>query len=286
MFFVKSKNAVLEIHEKAIAEYNKSYREMCRECELLYYTRKEALNRISKADEIINSIANSPKDFEKRFGEINQQVKQFAQTEEYAEEAYTNAVISGASIFAGVAASSAFSTVAPHVAMEIALNYGTTQSGKAISTLPSKAAQKAAVAWIGRMTKGIATKGVVTGAGTAAGKSFLSLAGPISWTISGATTVASLASLSSKNLRTTENVKQKTKEIIKQQYEVSKKTQEVINLNKKITACYKQMDKQILEASKYEKMSYSRLNEQVQIFLHTFVNNTYSLSAMLNTTIK
>ena len=199
MFNSSLKKDALEIHQNAVDRYNDSYDNMRNACDALYNVRERALGGIVAVEVLVSTIANKPKEFDKQLGEIKEHVLKFHQTKEYADKAYKEAAKSGIGILSGVAAGGAIATAAPSVAMSIATTFGTASTGTAISTLSGAAAQKAAVAWLGRVTGGIATKGIVTGAGMGAGQAFLALAGPIGWGVSGASTAVSLISLSSKN---------------------------------------------------------------------------------------
>lgn len=75
------------------------------------------------------------------------------------------------------------------------------------------AAQKASLAWLGRVTGGIGTKGVMTGAGMASGQAFLALVGSIGWGKSGISTAISLVSLSSKNKKISDTAIREAKEL-------------------------------------------------------------------------
>ena len=179
MFNQSLKKAALEIHGNAVERYNQSYEEMRKSCDALYNVRERALGEIVEVEVLINSIANKPKEFDKRLGEIKEHVLQFHQTKKYADAAYKEAIKSGAGILSGIAVGGVIATAAPSAAMSIATTFGTATTGRAISTLSGVAAKKAALGWIGRMSGGIATKGVVVGSGLASGKALLAWAGPI-----------------------------------------------------------------------------------------------------------
>ena len=214
MFNSSLKKNALQIHKNAVDRYNDSYENMRGACDTLYDVRERALCGIVAVEVLISSIANKPKEFDKQLGEIQQHVLTFHQTKEFAAEAYKGAVKSGVSILSGIAAGGAIATAAPSVAMSIATTFGTASTGTAISSLSGAAAQKAALAWIGRATGGIATKGIVTGAGMASGQAFLALAGPIGWGVSAASTTVSLISLSSKNKKISREAIEEAKRLL------------------------------------------------------------------------
>lgn len=100
--------------------------------------------------------------------------------------------IVGAGIGVGIAA------MGPTAAMGIATTFGVASTGTAISALSGVAATNAALAWLGG---GALAAG---GGGIAAGSAFLSLAGPVGWTIAGIALIGSgISFLISKSNRDT-----------------------------------------------------------------------------------
>ncbi len=81
-------------------------------------------------------------------------------------------------------------------------------AGTAISTLSGAAATNAALAWLGG---GAAAAG---GGGMASGTAFLAMAGPVGWTIGGATLLASIALFANKK----SNLVKKRKKRLRQYY--------------------------------------------------------------------
>ena len=286
MFNNSLKKDALEIHKNAVSRYNDSYDEMRNACEALYGVRERALGEIVAVELLVNTIANKPKEFDKQLGEIKEHVLKFHQTKEYADEAYKEAAKSGVGILSGVAAGGAIATAAPSVAMGIATTFGTASTGTAISALSGAAAQKAAVAWLGRVTGGIATKGIITGAGMGAGQAFLALAGPIGWGISGASTAVSLISLSSKNKKISKEAIEEAKEIMVARESLRETTQKISYLNNKTSQLMKELSYQTQKANTYKNMDYLLLDENIKLLFGTLVNNTLSLAALLSQTVE
>jgi hypothetical protein len=286
MFNSSLKKDALEIHKNAVDRYNDSYDKMRDACDALYNVRERALGGIVAVEVLVSTIANKPKEFDKQLGEIKEHILKFHQTKEYADEAYKEAAKSGIGILSGVAAGGAIATAAPSVAMSIATTFGTASTGTAISTLSGAAAQKAAVAWLGRVTGGIATKGIITGAGMGAGQAFLALAGPIGWGVSGASTAVSLISLSSKNKKISKEAIEEAKEIMIAREALRETTEKISYLNNKTSQLMKELSSQTEKASTYKNMDYLSLDEDAQFLLGALVNNTLSLAALLNQTVE
>lgn len=286
MFNSSLKKDALEIHKNAVNRYNDSHEKMCKACDALYQVRERSLGAIVAVEVLVSSIANRPKEFDKTLGEIKQHILKFHQTKEYADRAYGEAVKSGVSILSGIAAGGAIATAAPSVAMSIATTFGTASTGTAISALSGAAAEKAALAWIGRMTAGIATKGTVAGAGMVSGQAFLALAGPIGWSVSGISTVTSLVSLSSKNKKISKEAIEEAKEIMIVRESLRETTEKVSYLNSKTDQLMKELNSQTEKAGAFKNTDYLSLDEAAQLLLGTLVNNTLSLAALLNQTVE
>jgi hypothetical protein len=193
MLFSGTKKEALAIHERAVSKYNTTIEAVQQKCRQLYDIRLKSVRAIESIERLINSIANTPKKFEVTLAQAKIERMKFRQTEEYAVEAHKDAVISGASVAAGVAGGAAIASMAPTAAMWVATTFGTASTGTAISTLSGAVATKAALAWLGG---GVLAAG---GGGMAGGQALLALAGPIGWGISAVTTAGSLIAWGRRN---------------------------------------------------------------------------------------
>lgn len=286
MFNSSLKKDAIEVHKNAVNRYNQSHYEMRSACDTLYRTRELALTKILSAEALVNSIANRPKEFDKQMGDVKQHLLTFHQTKDFAAETYKEAVRSGVSILSGVAAGGAIATAAPSVAMSIATTFGTASTGTAISSLSGAAAQKAALAWIGRVTGGIATKGIVTGAGMASGQAFLALAGPIGWGVSAASTAVSLISLSTKNKKVAQEAIDEAKTIMIARETLRETTAKIYQLQDQTSHLLEALSSQLDKAYAYLNMDFLSLDGDTQMLLGAVVNNTYSLAALLNKVVE
>ena len=277
MFNVELKKEALRIHEETLARYNNSYEKMKNECENLYNVRGQAIKVIKMNQNVINSIANTPKEFDTTLGKIGKELTKFNDTEEYAKKAYNASVQAGINIAGGAAAGLGVASMAPTALMSIATTFGTASTGTAISTLSGCVAQKAALAWIGRTFAGFAAEG----AGMAAGQAFLALAGPIGWGITAVSTGASLISLSNKNKELADKAVNEAKEISIARESLDEVAEKVNSLRAKTD-----MDKQRAKILKFLNADYLSLEDEDKYFLGTLVNNTLSLSVLLNETVQ
>lgn len=282
MFNVELKKEALRIHEETLARYNNSYEKMKNECENLYNVRGQAIKVIKMNQNVINSIANTPKEFDTTLGKIGKELTKFNDSEEYAKKAYNASVQAGINIAGGAAAGLGVASMAPTALMSIATTFGTASTGTAISTLSGCVAQKAALAWIGRTFAGFAAEG----AGMAAGQAFLALAGPIGWGITAVSTGASLISLSNKNKELADKAVNEAKEISIARESLDEVAEKVNSLRAKTDILYTDMDKQRAKILKFLNADYLSLEDEDKYFLGTLVNNTLSLSVLLNETVQ
>lgn len=142
MFNNGLKKEALRIHEETLNSYNKSYEEMEKSCEQLYEIRSKSVELIKLIQRVVNSIANTPKEFDTELGKIGRELSKFNETEEYAKEAYNASVKAGANIVEGAAAGLGVASMVPSALMSIATTFGTASTGTAISALSGAAAQK------------------------------------------------------------------------------------------------------------------------------------------------
>ncbi|MFV9423975.1 hypothetical protein [Microbacterium sp. S1037] len=182
-------------YEEAIAEYNGAFTAMNDSGLSLLRQRERSTDLVDLVEFLVNSIANTPKSFEKDFDEINFRKAQFVEVIEFARRDLEAARASAVGAGAGLAAGAAVASMAPTAAMWAATTFGVASTGTAISTLSGAAATNAALAWLGG---GALAAG---GGGTAAGSALLALAGPIGWTVAGATLLVSVVLFTRKKVQ-------------------------------------------------------------------------------------
>lgn len=285
MFNHTFKKDALTIHAQAVERYNNAYEELINSCDTLYQKRVKAIEKIEEIQDIVNSIANSPKEFETQMGQVQQEVLTFRETEEYAREALSGEVKSGAGVLSGVALGGAIASLAPTAALGIATTFGHATTGTAISALSGAAQQKAALAWIGRMSQGIATKGIIQGAGMKAGAKLLAWAGPIGWTTSAVMTAASVTRMSSKNKKVAKEAIKASKEIMEGKYTIDRTAKRVETLEKETYNLFAELSRQVEQIQGYLNADYKKLVQEEKLLLGTVVNNTLALAMLVNRTV-
>lgn len=265
--------------ESSITEYNDVYTMMNDKGVQLFMERSRSVDTICFVERLINSIANHPKSFDADFAEITLQRDSFMDTCAFGQKELQAAREAAGGAGAGLAAGASVAFMAPTAAMWVATTFGTASTGTAISTLSGAAASNAALAWLGG---GALTAG---GHGMAAGSALLAMAGPIGWTIAGATLLTSILLFSSKKAKLNkqkneeiESVKKNTellREIDAQIQQILTDTEAIrTGLNESFTQCLPMFQK-----------DYTSFTDDQKRQLGALVNQTKALSAMFGKTI-
>jgi len=279
MLYSNAKKEALAIHERAVEKYNVLYEDFQRRGEQLYTMRKSSIAKIIEVEVLINSIANTPKEFGAKLVEMKAERTAFRQTEEYAAEAYKTAIKSGVGTVAGAGAGAAVASLAPTAAMWVATTFGTASTGTAISALSGAAATKAALAWLGG---GALAAG---GGGVAAGKAILALAGPIGWGIGAGATAISATVIGVKNKKISKQAIEEAKEITIAGAKLHEAEAIIAQIYDKTELLYTNVKEQLLQASSSRGADYQSLPSERKLLLGTLVNNTTSLAQLLNETV-
>ena len=265
--------------QSSIIEYNDAFTLMNDKGVRLYVERTQSVDTISFVENLVNSIANRPKTFDADFQEIDTCREKFTDSCEFAERELQAARSAAGGAGAGLAGGAAVAMMAPTAAMWVATTFGTASTGTAISALSGAAASNAALAWLGG---GALTAG---GGGMAAGNALLAMAGPIGWTIAGATLLTSIMLFANNKMKLN---KEKSSEI----EAVKKNTETVRELDGKIESLLSETCKIRSELNELYKKSlrfyggdYSSFTSEDKQVLGALVNNTKALSAMFEKTI-
>lgn len=265
--------------KQSVTDYNDAYTTMNDKGVQLYIERCRASDTIGFIEVLINSIANRPKSFDAEFEEIKVNRSQFKDSCDFANRELQIAREAAGGAGAGLAAGASVAFMAPTAAMWVATTFGTASTGAAISTLSGAAATNAALAWLGG---GAAAAG---GGGMAAGNALLAMAGPIGWTIAGATLLSSILLFASK--RTKLN-KQKNEEIdalknnIESVKELSDEIGEILNETNSTRLGLNSLYSNCLALF---GANYVDLNDTQKQKLGALINNTKALSALFGRTV-
>ena len=265
--------------ESSITEYNDVYTLMNDKGVQLFLERSRAVDTIGFVEKLINSIANHPKSFDADFQDIDMQRNAFLDTCAFGQRELQAAREAAGGAGAGLAAGASVAFMAPTAAMWVATTFGTASTGTAISTLSGAAASNAALAWLGG---GALSAG---GGGVAAGNALLAMAGPIGWTIAGATLLTSILLFSSKKAKLN---KQKNEEIesVKKNTELLREVDaEIQQLLTDTEAIRTGLNESFTQCLSMFQKDYASFTDDQKRQLGALVNQTKALSAMFGKTI-
>lgn len=279
MFSGGYKREVLEMHGNCVKSYENKAKKLEKSGESLYKQRQEVVELIKSVEKLINSIANTPKEFSVRLGKISKEREQFRKTEEYAMELYKSSVKASKVTGAGALGGASFAAMAPTGAMWVATTYGVASTGTAISTLSGAAAANAALAWLGG---GALTAG---GAGMAGGGALLALSGPVGWGIAGVTAVGALVAKGSSDRKIIEKAESEISKIKKEMNKIEGSISLIDALFIESTKIKAVVDRDLGYAQGYAGKNYTTFSAEARKRLSVLVTDTESLSVLLNMTI-
>lgn len=274
------KKTALEIHEKAKNRYNETYDTTMKLCQALYDARRDSLGLIQNIELLVNSIANTPKEFESTFAKISAERASFRSTEEFAKKTQSELVKTGIGGAAGIGTGAAVAALAPSAAMWVATTFGTASTGTAISALSGAVAQKAALAWLGG---GALSAG---GGGIAAGTELLALAGPVGWGIAAASTAATGITVGIKNKKIADAAMEEAKKMTIAAAMLKETGAKVDDLREKTVILKDALYAMYRNNAQYLNADYTTLDSSGKIALGTLVNNTLSLAELLNKVVE
>lgn len=277
---IRKINELDDMLSEEITNYNDAYTLMSDKGTQLYIERSKAVDSLAYIETLVNSIANHPKKFDDDFEEINVEKKEFQNVVDFANKELLAAREAAGGAGAGLAAGASVACMGPTAAMWVATTFGTASTGTAISTLSGAAASKAALAWLGGGT--LATGG----GGAVAGEALLAMAGPIGWSIAGATLAASIV-LFARNKTKLNKEKNEEIEAVKRNTESVKEIEKALT---KLVDATSQLSSALYssytECFEMSGKDYSTFSDEQKMRLGTLVNNAKSLSAMFGKTVE
>lgn len=232
---------------------------------------------IGAVEAYINTLANTPKEFDRSFAEYKTEFRIFAQMLRDLQIKSNDVDLQfGTTATAGILAGAGTAAFAPTAAMAIATTFGTASTGTAIASLSGAAATNAALAWLGGGTL------VAGGGGMVAGEALLALAGPIGWAIGGMAIVGGglLARSKNEKIANEANAKRKEVEILIAQLKAAER--EVSGLIS-LTVTHVAGVKEILAKLKnHAPHNYRSFSPEAKNELAALINHIQSLSKLLN----
>lgn len=276
MFNVDVKNDALKRLENVEKKYNEILEETNNSAIKLFETREYTAKIIGNFERFINTIANSPKEFDRDVKLINLNTEKFNKVFQLKYEGQSVERVSGGIAGAGVLAGVGVASFGPTAAMAVATTFGTASTGAAIASLSGAAATKAALAWLGGGAL------VAGGSGIAGGSALLAVAGPLGWGIGAITLIGSAALAHTKNAEIAEEA---TKEAIKIEREIAKYKAIKLEIESIRSHTSKVLIK-LLDRYKYfsknAPRNYSQFTTDQKFEIGSLVNGTLALSKFLN----
>ena len=266
-------------YEVAIDEYNAAYTSMSDAGLELLIVRQRTTDLVELVERLINSIANTPKSFDADVQRIETRRTEFLESEAFIRRDLAAAQQSAFGAGVGVAAAAAVATLAPSAAVWVATTFGTASTGTAISALSGAAATNATLAWLGG---GAVAMG---GGGTAAGTALLALAGPIGWSIAGATLLTSVVVFTRRKLETRDAKEQALTSVKENTATVRKLDAQIRELLERSNSIRAQLLSQYHAAVAHHGADFLALETREQALLGALVNNTLACTAQLESRV-
>lgn len=277
MFNKKIKKETLSELKDRVDNYQNEYKSSLGEIVGFHKKRLSHVDSIIEVEKLVNSLANTPKEFKKISGEISINRIDFENNIENIEiENRKNEAIDGGIKIGGVATGVGVAAFGPTAAIAIATTFGTASTGTAIATLSGAAATNAAMAWLGGGAL------AVGGGGMVAGEAFLALAGPVGWAIGAAAFAGGGVLDSNKNKKIAKKaeieiiqVKEETTKLKAIKHKVNKLMIESVELSNKVKY-------QLNKVNNYDTKDFMDLSEEQQREIMILLNTTLSLSEKIS----
>jgi len=263
-------------YEEAIAEYNDAHVMMNDKGLALHGQRERSADLIVFIEQLVNSIANTPKEFERTFSAIDLQRAEFLDAQKYTRRDLEETRKSAVGAAAGIGASAAVVSLAPTGAMWAATTFGTASTGTAISTLTGAAANSAAIAWLGGGTV------AVGGGGMVAGNALLAMAGPIGWSIAGTSILAAVALKTKKKLESRKDQQKATLAIKENVARINRLDKEIGDLLERTSLLREQLSEAYSQSLPLFGADFLAMSEEERSQLAALVNNTKACGSQLS----
>jgi hypothetical protein len=278
MFNKGLKNDAIKNLEKSIVKYDiQAERVQIRSADLYNLRSNSGYETIEPVEKYVNTLANTPKEFDRSFTEYKTEFKTFEKLiNDFQNQSINTDLKAGGGAAAGIGAGVGTAALMPAAAMAIATTFGTASTGTAIAGLSGAAATNAALAWLGG---GALAAG---GGGMAAGTAFLALAGPIGLGIGAVGLIGSGLFASSNNKKIAEKANKQRAEVETRRRILEAAAIEInslIKLTKKHNLGVKKMLKELSNSAPYDYMDFTESHKEM---LAALINHIRSLSKLLN----
>ena len=256
-------------------ETDKIVKEINKKIELLGEKASTLSERLNILQAVFDAIRGVPNEEKLKLDELKKVRLNWIQQVEKIKADYkmTQAkAIGGGAV--GTSGGVAIAALGPSAAMGVATTFGMASTGTAISSLSGAAATNAALAWIGG---GALTAG---GGGMAAGKIFITLTGPVGWTIASVALVSSGLIF----LKNSNDKKRLEKIFLSISHRDTKSYQlAIVELNERSDRIMSETEllSKVIDESKSYGTDYDKMTQQQQLQLITFVNFMHASTQLL-----
>ncbi len=277
-----TKRQAIERLEGAVARYNDLAPAVVDEAQRLYELRHATSSEVIGAVErYVNTLANSPKDFEKSVSEYRVAIHRFdAVVDSVQAESVDATVRGGVGAGASVGLGAATMAAAPAAAMGIATTFGTASTGTAIAALSGAAQVNAALAWLGG---GALAAG---GGGMGAGAKVLAvLGGPVGWGIGAVALAGTAAWTNHKNAEVAERANTEASSVEAKIRALRAARSEIERLMGLTSEHAGGVRDQLRWLQTNAPRDYRQFSEDAKKHLGALVNNIRSLAKLLNTQV-
>lgn len=261
-------------------EYQSTVRMVTWRAEKLHSFRLESSKEvIEAAEDYINTLANTPKEFEKEVSNLKMSFARFEKIMDEISGEDNVAKVGGGTTAGGVAMGVGVAALGPTAAIALATTFGTASTGTAIAALSGAAATNAALAWLG----GGAI--VAGGGGMASGSALLALAGPIGWAIGGTSLVGGALWARNKNRVIAEKANKEAGKIKTSTIKLRTADKEIQQIHSLTVKHAHGARKQLLNLSKVAPKDYFDFTDVMKAEVGALINNINSLSGLLSKSI-
>lgn len=282
MLHFDTRREAVERLQSLVANYNALTQEVMDAAQRLHELRRATSDDlIGAVEQYVNTLANSPKEFEKSISEYSVAIQSFNSIVTSVEAESAAATIrGGVGAGASIGLGAATMATAPAAAMGIATTFGTASTGTAIAALSGAAQVNAAMAWLGG---GALTAG---GGGVAVGARVLAvLGGPVGWGVGAVALVATAVWTNHRNAAIAERAIDDASSVEVKIRALLAAKSEIKSLASFTTDHAGGVREQLQWLKTNAPRNYRQFSEDAKKQLGALVNNIQSVTKLLNTQV-
>lgn len=273
MFNDKLREKAVSDLEIANRQYVIVFKKTVKEMEELYRARQRAIISIKNTERYIISLANKPREFDTKMGDIRIRYIQFDNQIDKIKKMEEDNIdeSNNAGFWVGIGGTAVASTA-------VTMTLGSTSAGTALASLSGIATTNAALAWLGGETM------VLGGAGIAGGQALLSFIGPIGWALGGTALLGKSFLIVKNNSDIARKAENSTRIIITEKNRIEKISAQVMAWSKETRKLTVELTKKITKIRR--KKNYFEFSEDEKREVAIIINMAEVLSKKLGDEIK